>query len=72
MTWRTCDADIMLMWQGTSNISGLISGNLVITHKGILSITSHTSGAIVHLTFKEPGMFSSKKAVKHEVCFPTP
>ena len=53
--------------QGTSNISGLISGNLVITHKGSLSITSHTSGATVHLTFKEPGMFSGKNALKHEV-----
>ncbi len=71
-TWRSCDADMVLTWQGTSNISGLISGNLVITHKGILSITGHTSGATIHLTFKEPGMFSSKKAIKHEVRFPSP
>ena len=58
------------MWQGTSNISGLISGNLVITHKGTLSVTSHSSGATVHLTFKEPGMFSSKKSLKHEARTP--
>ena len=57
--------------QGSSNISGLTSGNLVITHKGTLSIASHMSGT-VHLTFKEPGMFSglsSKKASKHQVSF---
>ncbi|CAL8466515.1 g6051 [Coccomyxa elongata] len=61
------DGDTYSWRKGTSNISGLISGNLVITHKGILSITGHTSGATVHLTFKEPGMFSSKKAIKHEM-----
>lgn len=58
--------------QGCSNISGLTSGNLVITHKGTLSITSHTSGLTTHLTFKEPGMFgglSNKKASKHQVSF---
>ncbi|EIE26264.1 hypothetical protein COCSUDRAFT_32122 [Coccomyxa subellipsoidea C-169] len=61
------DGDTYSWRKGTSNISGLISGNLVITHKGVLSITSHTSGATVHLTFKEPGMFSGKNALKHEM-----
>ncbi|KAK9916573.1 hypothetical protein WJX75_004348 [Coccomyxa subellipsoidea] len=61
------DGDTYSWRKGTSNISGLISGNLVITHKGTLSVTSHSSGATVHLTFKEPGMFSSKKSLKHEM-----
>lgn len=56
--------------QGTSNISGLMSGNLVITHKGMLTVRAHGTGHEVILHFKEPSMFASmtsKKADKHEV-----
>ena len=54
--------------QGTSNCSGLISGNLVVTHKGNLDVHAHAIGLTMRLTFKEPGIFSGKKGCKHEVC----
>ena len=53
--------------QGTSNCSGLISGNLTVTHKGNLDVHAHAMGLTMRLTFKEPGMFSGKKGCKHEV-----
>ena len=53
--------------QGTSNCGGLISGNLVVTHKGNLDVHAHDMGLTMRLTFKEPGMFSGKRGSKHEV-----
>jgi len=53
--------------QGTSNCSGLISGNLLVMHKGILDVHAHAMGLTMRLTFKEPRMFSGKKGCKHEV-----
>lgn len=53
--------------QGTSNCGGLISGNLVVTHKGNLDVHAHDMGLTMRLTFKEPGMFSGKRGCKHEV-----
>ena len=44
-----------------------MSGNLVITHKGTLTVRAHQTGHAVVMHFKEPSMFSSKKAEKHEV-----
>jgi hypothetical protein len=59
--------------QGTSNCGGLISGNLVVTHKGTLDVLAHGTGLTMRLAFKEPGMFASKRSSKHEVrgCLPT-
>ena len=53
--------------QGTSHVTGLITGNLVITHKGNLDVHAHDMDVTMRLTFREPGMFSSSKATKHEV-----
>ena len=53
--------------QGTSHVTGLITGNLVITHKGNLDVHAHDMDMTMRLTFREPGMFSSSKATKHEV-----
>ena len=53
--------------QGTSNCGGLISGNLVVTHKGTLDVHAHGTGLTMRLTFKEPGMFLGKRGCKHEV-----
>ena len=53
--------------QGTSHVTGLITGNLVITHKGNLDVHAHDMDVTMRLTFREPGMFSGSKATKHEV-----
>ena len=53
--------------QGTSNCGGLISGNLVVTHKGSLDVHAHGTELTMHLAFKEPGMFSGKRGCKHKV-----
>ena len=52
--------------QGTSNCGGLITGNLVVNHKGNLDVHAHDMGVTMRMTFKEPGMFG-KRGSKHEV-----
>ena len=52
--------------QGPSNLSGLMSGNLTVTHKGHTDVHAHATGLAMRLAVKEPGMFSGK-GCKHEV-----
>ena len=52
--------------QGTSNCGGLITGNLVVNHKGNLDVHAHDMGMTMRMTFKEPGMFG-RRGSKHEV-----
>ena len=52
--------------QGTSNCGGLITGNLVVNHKGNLDVHAHDMGVTMRMAFKEPSMFG-KRGSKHEV-----